>query len=127
MDFSYADGPRSSEPGENNYEYTIDTPDDEWWGSMLSIGHSDATGHQELPEPTTASLGPTSQSSQSRGYLSSLQPSSSPYFAGAQSSYPAIQLPANSLATFDAPFTLHPGGTSEMFVTSTLGDASSSN
>ncbi|KAF6219977.1 hypothetical protein HO133_003802 [Letharia lupina] len=127
MDFSYADGPRSSEPGENNYEYTIDTPDDEWWGSMLSIGHSDATGHQELPEPTIASLGSTSQSSQSRGYLSSLQPSSSLYFAGAQSSYPAIQLPANSLATFDAPFTLHAGGTSEMFVTSTLGDASSSN
>ena len=123
METAHSIGPWDSEVVENTYQITTELPDDELWDFMIDAGRSNATEHQVLPKPATATLGSAPRLSYIEGLPSSCYPSSDPYFAGVQSRHPTIQAPTDLFATFNAPFTLHPGRTSEVSSSSAFNDA----
>ncbi len=107
MEFSQADGLRSSEPVKNTYTNTIETPDDEWWDSCFRTGYYDLTEDEALPRPAEAALGSTLPLSYNRGYPLSSDPSSSPYFSEISTGYPTIQSPTGLRDTLDAQIAPH--------------------
>lgn len=94
---------------------------------MFAIGRSNATEHQVVPVPAAAALGSAPRPSYTRGLPSLCYASSDSYSAGARSSYSPIQTPTNLFATFNAPFTLHPGKMSEMPSSSAFDESGSDN